>query len=178
MAVYTEVNFSQAQELLQHLALGELQSLEGSSGGIENTNYFVSAERGGSVSHYVLTLFERLSFEQLPCYLNLMRHLAQRGLPVPLPMANGSGKNLHRVQGMPAALVKRLPGASQLAPQVAHCASLGAALAQLHRVGRDFNESLPNLRGLDWWNATVPVVLPFLDEAKAALLRSELAYQN
>ena len=178
MAVYTEVNFSQAQELLQHLALGELQSLEGSSGGIENTNYFVSAERGGSVSHYVLTLFERLSFEQLPCYLNLMRHLAQRGLPVPLPMANGSGQNLHRVQGKPAALVKRLPGASQLAPQVAHCASLGAALAQLHRVGRDFNESLPNLRGLDWWNATVPVVLPFLDEAKAALLRSELAYQN
>jgi homoserine kinase type II len=35
-----------------------------------------------------------------------------------------------------------------------------------------------NLRGLPWWNETVPVVLPFLDEAQSALIRSELAYQN
>jgi homoserine kinase type II len=36
----------------------------------------------------------------------------------------------------------------------------------------------PNLRGLAWWNETVPVVLPKLDAAQATLLRSELAYQN
>ncbi|MGE0332121.1 MAG: phosphotransferase, partial [Ramlibacter sp.] len=35
-----------------------------------------------------------------------------------------------------------------------------------------------NLRGLPWWNETVPVVLPHLDAAQAALLRAELAYQN
>ena len=178
MAVYTEVSFSQAQELLHQLSLGELQSMEGSSGGIENTNYFVSAERDGAVAHYVLTLFERLSAEQLPFYLNLMRHLAQRGLPVPQPMANALGQILHTVQGKPAAVVNRLPGRSQLAPTPAHCAALGATLAQLHRVGRDFDESLPNLRGLDWWNATVPVVQPFLDATQSALIRSELAYQN
>jgi len=36
----------------------------------------------------------------------------------------------------------------------------------------------PNLRGLAWWNETVPVVLPYVDPAQAALLRSELAFQN
>jgi homoserine kinase type II len=38
--------------------------------------------------------------------------------------------------------------------------------------------SQPNLRGLPWWNETVPVVLPFLSAAQAALIRSELAFQN
>lgn len=178
MAVYTEVSFSQAQALLHSLALGELQALEGSSGGIENTNYFVTAEQGGAVTHYVLTLFERLSFEQLPFYLNLMRHLAQHGLPVPHPVANAKGQILHKLQGKPAAVVNRLSGKSQLLPTPAHCAALGATLAQLHLAARDFDESQPHLRGLDWWNATVPVVLPFLDSAQSALIRSELAYQN
>jgi homoserine kinase type II len=34
------------------------------------------------------------------------------------------------------------------------------------------------LRGLPWWNETVPVVLPYLDQTQSCLLRSELAYQN
>jgi homoserine kinase type II len=36
----------------------------------------------------------------------------------------------------------------------------------------------PNLRGLAWWNDTVPVVLPYLDDAQQALIGGELAYQN
>ena len=51
-------------------------------------------------------------------------------------------------------------------------------LARMHLVGRDFDRHQPNLRGLPWWNETVPVVLPHLDAAQAALLQSELAYQN
>jgi homoserine kinase type II len=51
-------------------------------------------------------------------------------------------------------------------------------LARMHLAGADYNRSQPNLRGLPWWNETVPVVLPYLEDAQAALLRSELAYQN
>jgi homoserine kinase type II len=51
-------------------------------------------------------------------------------------------------------------------------------LARMHLAGEDYNRSQPNLRGLAWWNDTVPVVLPYLDEAQASLLQSELAYQN
>jgi homoserine kinase type II len=48
----------------------------------------------------------------------------------------------------------------------------------MHLAGRDFDRLQPNLRGLAWWNDTVPVVLPFLTAEQAQLIRAELAYQN
>ena len=143
-------------------------------GGIENTNYFATTSEG----RFVLTLFERLNFAQLPFYLYLMQHLAQRGIPVPNPAANAQGEILHTVCGKPAAVVNRLSGKSELAPGPAHCAAVGAMLARMHLAGRDYDRQQPNLRGLPWWNETVPVVLPYLEPAQAALLQSELAYQN
>jgi len=82
------------------------------------------------------------------------------------------------VAGKPAAVVQRLNGKSELAPSAAHCAELGRLLARMHLAARDYPRIQPNLRGLAWWNDTMPVVLPHLDAAQAALLRSELAYQN
>ncbi|RSZ44564.1 homoserine kinase [Variovorax beijingensis] len=190
MAVFTEVDFGEADALVQRLGLGPLRELRGIEGGIENTNYFATTESG----EFVLTLFERLSAEQLPYYLCLMKHLAGRGLPVPEPVAdpavqppsghaltipaNAPCELLLKVAGKPAALVQRLSGRSELAPGTAHCAELGALLARMHLAARDFPRIQPNLRGLAWWNDTVPVVLPYVDESQAALLRGELAYQN
>ncbi len=174
MAVYTEVSFDEANTLLQALNLGTLQDMQGCSGGIENTNYFVNTDQ----APYVLTLFERLTAEQLPFYLRLMKHLAFKGIPVPDPAANQDGDVLHALNGKPAAVVNRLRGKSELAPTAQHCAQVGEMLAKMHLAGLDFSMQQPNLRALPWWNATVPVVLPFLDAPQAALLQSELAYQN
>ena len=174
MAVFTEVSEEDARALLRRLDLGELTALRGIEGGIENTNYFATTDAG----EYVLTLFERLSFEQLPFYLHLMKHLALRGIPVPDPAADEAGDILHKLSGKPAAVVNKLRGKSQLAPQPAHCAAVGAMLARMHLAGRDYSRSQPNLRGLPWWNDTVPVVLPFLTPPQATLLAGELAYQN
>ena len=132
MAVFTEVSESKAQELLTQLQLGDLVELQGIQGGIENTNYFLTS----SVGTYVLTLFERLTHQQLPFYLHLMKHLAHHGIPVPDPVA------------------------------------------RMHLAGKDYNRHQPNLRGLAWWNQTVPVVLPFLSNAQNSLIQSELAFQN
>ncbi len=178
MAVFTEVSPEAASALLADLQLGELRELRGIQGGIENTNYFVTSEQDGLARQWVLTLFERLGAEQLPFYLYLMKHLAQRGIPVPDPQGNASGDILHSVCGKPAALVNRLEGRSELAPTPAHCAAVGGMLARMHLAGRDYERQQPNLRGLPWWNETVPVVMPFLDPDQAALLKSELAYQN
>ena len=174
MAVFTEVSPAAAQALLTRLQLGELRALRGIEGGIENTNYFVTTDTG----EFVLTLFERLSAEQLPFYLHLMRHLAHAGIPVPEPQADARGEILHSVCGKPAAVVNKLHGRSQLAPQAVHCAPVGAMLARMHLAGQGFERQQPNLRGLPWWNETVPVVLAHLDAEQAALLQSELAYQN
>lgn len=174
MAVFTEVSKKDAREILRRLQIGELVELRGIEGGIENTNYFLTSSQG----EFVLTLFERLTAEQLPFYLHLMKHLAHGGIPVPEPRGDKYGEILHTVAGKPAAVVSKLRGKSQLAPEPVHCAAVGAMLARMHLVGRDFDRHQPNLRGLPWWNETVPVVLPHLNETQAALLRSELAYQN
>ena len=182
MAVFTEVSQGEAGDLVRALQLGELRELRGIHGGIENTNYFLTTERG----EYVLTVFERLTFEQLPFYLHLMKHLALRGIPVPEPQAIPSsvspqdpdGEILHQLAGKPAAVVNKLRGHSELAPAPAHCAAVGEMLARMHLAARDYPRSQPNLRGLAWWNEIVPVVLPHASASQAALLRSELAFQN
>ena len=174
MAVYTEVSFDEAGAFLGSLNLGQLQTIKGAAGGIENTNYFVDTDQG----QYVLTLFERLSFEQLPFYLHLMKHLARHGILVPDPAANKKGEILFKLKGKPAAVVNKLRGKSELAPTTAHCASVGQMLARMHLAGQDYPRQQPNLRGLAWWNETVPVVLPYVTAGQRSLLLGELAYQN
>ena len=175
MAVFTEVSDKDARELLRRLSLGQLTALRGIQGGIENTNYFLTTDQG----EWVLTLFERLSAEQLPFYLYLMKHLAHQGIPVPDPQADAkSGDILHKVCGKPAAIVQKLRGQSQLQPQPVHCAAVGDMLARMHLAACSYEREQPNLRGLPWWNETVPTVLPHLDQAQAELLQAELAFQN
>lgn len=174
MAVFTEVSLTQAQALADRLNLGAVQALQGIKAGIENTNYFLTTERGS----YVLTVFERLSFAQLPFYLRLMEHLARRGVAVPAPHADTQGEILFELAGKPAAVVDKLAGGHQLAPDLHHCEQVGAQLARMHLAGQDFPLSQPNLRGLAWWSETVPVVLPFLTPAQAELIQAELAYQQ
>ena len=174
MAVFTPVSEEQAALLMSQLGLGELTELRGIEGGIENTNYFTTTDLGD----YVLTLFERLNHEQLPFYLYLMKHLAEKGIPVPNPAANRDGDILHTLCNKPAAVVNRLLGKSLLAPKAVHCAAVGQMLARMHLAGEDYNRRQPNLRGLAWWNETAPVIMPYLNEEQARLLQSELAFQN
>ena len=172
MAVYTEVSFAEAAALVARLHIGEFVALNGIQSGIENTNYFVETNQG----RYVLTLFERLTHEQLPYYLQLMKHLAERGIPVPGPKADATGEILHTLLGRPAAVVDLLPGRHQLAPDAAHCASVGTVLARMHLAGADFALHQPNLRGAAWWAETVPEVQPFLTPAQRELIDTELAF--
>ncbi|PXW96491.1 homoserine kinase [Sphaerotilus hippei] len=174
MAVFTEVSREEAAALAQRLSLGSLTDLRGITAGIENTNYFLSTDRG----EWVLTVFERLTFEQLPFYLQLMKHLARREIPVPDPQADADGVILHRLGGKPAAVVNRLQGRSQLAPASWHCEQVGRMLARMHLAGRDYPLHQPNLRGLDWWIETVPVVLPHLAPEQRTLLEDELFFQR
>jgi homoserine kinase type II len=173
MAVFTEVSFDTAARLMTQLRLGELTELKGITAGIENTNYFCDTTQG----RYVLTVFERLGFEQLPFYLHLMRHLAQAGIPVPDPQPDAHGEILLRVQGKPAAVVNRLRGGHHLSPNEGDAAQVGAMLARMHLAGQNYPRQQPNLRGLAWWQETVPVVKPHLNPEQAALIDQELAHQ-
>jgi homoserine kinase type II len=179
VAVFTEVSRDEAAAFVAPLGVGRLTALRGIQAGIENSNFFADTlDDKGTTRHWVLTIFERLSFEHLPFYLELMRHLAQRGIPVPMPQADANGALVHSLKGKPAALVDRLPGGHQLAPDADHCAQVGAMLARMHEAGRDFPRTQPNLRGLAWWDETVPLVLPHLAAPQRELIQVELAFQH
>lgn len=174
MAVFTPVSRPELQQWLAGYPLGELLSHEGIASGIENSNFFVDTDRG----RYVLTLFERLSQEQLPFYLGLMRHLAAHGVPCPDPVPDRQGAILGSLCGKPAALVSRLRGSALTQPLPVHCAQVGGHLARMHLAAADYSGRLPNLRGLGWWVETAPKVAPFLDAAQKALLQTELDAQQ
>jgi homoserine kinase type II len=178
MAVYTELAADEVSALLGRLGLGRLTRLEGIHGGIENSNWFVDSADEHAARHWVLTVFERLHAQELPYYLGLMRHLAGAGIPVPDPQADREGALCFSLRGKPAALLSRLPGSHRLAPDLHHCAQVGAMLARLHEAARGFALEQPHPRGLAWWRATVPQVLPFVDADQAALLRAELDFQH
>jgi homoserine kinase type II len=174
MSVFTPVSESQLAAWLKTFSVGTPVALEPIAAGIENTNYFVTTSQG----RYVLTLFERLPAAQLPFYLGLMAHLARHGIPCPAPIANLSDRFLCELNGKPAALVTRLPGASVERAEVRHCAALGALLARMHLAGRSYAGYLENPRGIKWWRSAAVEVRPLLDQARQQLLDAELQFQS
>jgi homoserine kinase type II len=174
MSVFTIVTREQLAEWLKRYALGTLVDLQGIAAGIENTNYFVTTTAG----RFVLTLFEKLGADELPFYLNLMAHLARHGIPCAQPIADLDDHYLGKLNGKPAALVSRLPGADLEKVGDAQCATIGALLARMHLAGRNYTGYMANPRADQWWQSVFPHLAPFLDTADRELLKSETDYQS
>jgi homoserine kinase type II len=172
MSVFTPVTPEQLSAWLKRYCVGTLVQMQGIAAGIENTNYFVTTT-GGS---YVLTLFEKLTPIELPFYLGLIAHLAQRGIPSPAPATDLEGRMFSELNGKPAALMSRLQGEAVMAPTAAHCCEVGGALADIHLAGQSYPGRLENPRGPRWWHEAAPKISPFLDAPRAALLHSELRF--
>lgn len=174
MSVYTQVDQEALAEWLAPCGVGALLGYKGIAAGVENSNYFVSTESG----EYVLTLFERLSENQLGYYLGLMAHLAARGYPCPQPLPGKDGVLWRPLAGKPAALVTRLPGSNQEKPSLAQCAAIGRALGQLHRLAADYPLALPNPRGASWRVQAAQALLPLLAASEQQQLQREIAFQS
>ena len=148
MAVYTDVA---AEDLVPFLAgydIGELMAYKGIAEGVENSNFLVHTSRG----YFILTLYERRVAERdLPFFLALMEHLANRGITCPQPVKNRAGETLGRLAGRPAAIVTFLDGMWIRRPSAAHCAALGEALARLHLAGADFAMQRDNALSVAGW---------------------------
>jgi len=123
----------------------------------------------------VLTLFERLPPEELPFYLDLMRHLAAQGLACPQPLADEEQRLFSPLCGKPAALLSRLPGRPIALPDPCHCAAIGDWLARMHLAGAGFAPRIANPRGAAWRVATAARVETFLTAAQRSLLQEALA---
>ena len=173
MSVFTPVSDDDARAHLEHYTLGELEALEGIAQGVENTNYFLTTTTG----EYVLTLFEHIPRADLPFYVGLMDHLSRNGISCPAPLVRDDGEMLGELNGKPAVIVTRLPGAPRVKPDAADCASVGAILAAIHVAAVEYDASLDNWRGAVWRESFARKLEPRLSAAENALIASENAYQ-
>ena len=135
MSVYTTVSAEDLDAWLTRYGVGTLRELDPIKAGIENTNYFVTTDRG----RYVLTLYERLPADELPFYLNLMAHLAKAGVAVPAPSATAAIRKKSRfiesLLSLPAAATGRGVPAVSVAPARGSWPAPGAAGAGRARCG-------------------------------------------
>lgn len=150
MAVYTHVPAEALGALLERYDIGAATAFKGIAEGVENSNYLLETPAG----RFILTLYEkRVAEEDLPFFFGLTTHLAQRGLPVPRPVADRNGTLLQRLCARPAAIVEFLPGVSVSRPTPAHARAAGAALARLHLMSADFAMTRPNALGPAGWRS-------------------------
>ncbi|MFZ2103097.1 MAG: homoserine kinase [Oricola sp.] len=148
MAVYTDINEAELGAFLAQYDVGDLQSYRGIAEGVENSNFLVHTTTG----QFILTLYEkRVNRDDLPFFLGLMQHLAQRGVSCPLPVHRRDGAMLGELAGRPAAMVTFLEGIWLRRPQAAHCAEVGRGLAEMHLAGEGFPLSRRNGLTLEDW---------------------------
>lgn len=172
MSVYTNVLPHELNEFLENYSLGQLQQFSGISNGIENTNYFVTTSKG----QYVLTIFEQLTLEDLPYFLELMAFFSEENIPTAHPIADSQNEYIRILNGKPAALVKRLNGVSIDIANVKQCQEIGIQMAKMHLSSKQFKFSREASRNEDWRIQTSKLVMPKLNKDEQALLNRELNY--
>lgn len=151
MSVYTQLSDTEVSTFVSQYSLGDYQDHQGISAGVENTNFFVFISDEGVQKKYVLTIFEHHDSKQVEGFIRIGRHLADRDIPVPGPIADKAGLYLHELKGKPVILCPCLPGGHPEKLSPSHCQQIGEALAKFHLAGQDFAEIDENNRGLHWW---------------------------
>jgi len=176
MAVYTDVTDAELQDFMARYDLGQVTSFKGIAEGVENTNFLIETTR----NRYILTIYEkRVDQNELPFFLNLMGHLASRGMNCPTPILDQNGNSLNQLVGKPAALVTFLEGLSVTRPKIEHCAQLGRSLAELHLAGQDYKATRKNKLSIEGWaelNAKVEDQTDSIGRGLTQLIHDELHY--
>lgn len=173
MAVYTEVSDAELEAFLAEYDIGQADSFKGIAEGVENTNYVLSTTRG----QYMVTLYEkRVDPKDLPFFLGLMDHLAERGINCPRPIHGKDGQALRTLAGKPAAITSFLHGMWPRRTTVQHCGPIGEALAALHLAGRDFALKRPNALSVSGWRPVFDGARDHIDPELARELAAELDF--
>lgn len=153
MAVYTTLSDADIQALATAYGLGKLACAKGIAEGVENTNYLLETETPeGLLTRTILTLYEkRVKPEDLPFYLELMHHLAEKNLRCPLPLTRTAGGYIADIHGKKATMVSFLEGKSLSDPSLDELTQAGAWLARMHLATADFTMRRSNDLALPGW---------------------------
>ncbi len=180
MAVYTHVSAEALGDFLKRYNVGELVSAKGIAEGVENSNYMVDTTNG----RFILTLYEkRVAADDLPFFMALLDHLADKGLPVPPAIKDREGEAIRELAGRQACLITFLPGISVSYPTPAQARAAGAALGRMHTALTDFTLQRPNSMGVASWapllakcRADLDTIAPGLERGLSLALDEVLAF--
>ena len=110
MAIYTKLSENNLKEFFLKYNLGKLLNYKGIQEGIENTNYFIQADKG----KFILTVYEkRVEEKDLPFFMGLMKNLFDANFPSPEPIINKNGNYVTEISGKKAAVVSFLEGSAK-----------------------------------------------------------------
>ena len=154
MAVYTHVPAEEIDAFLTRYDAGRLVSAKGIAEGVENSNYLIETTGAdGNGARYILTLYEkRVDEADLPFFMDLLDHLAERGCLVPRFIEDREGHKLQQLAGRPACLIEFLTGISVTEPTPAQAQATGAALGALHRAAEGFSGTRANALDIAGWH--------------------------
>lgn len=148
MAVYTHIAAEDMAVLVRRFGAGELLSAKGIAEGVENSNYLVETDEG----RFIFTVYEkRVDLGDLPFFLGMVDHLADKGCPVPRALKTAEGDWTIIVDGKAMAMMEFMPGLSVTHPTPAQALSVGEALGKAHLALADFPMSRPNALGPQGW---------------------------
>lgn len=166
MAVYTDITEIDLRHFLSQYDAGELTSYKGIAEGVENSNFLLHTTK----EPLILTLYEkRVDAGDLPFFLGLMQHLAEKGLNCPLPLPRHDGKLCGELSGRPAALISFLEGMWLRKPEAHHCHEVGRALAEMHLAAADFTIRRENALSVQGWLELWEKAGPRADEVQPGL---------
>lgn len=167
MAVYTDISEEELSVYLKDYEIGEALSYKGIAEGSENSNFLLHTSGGV----YILTLYEkRVDRAELPFFLGLMQHLAQKGISCPLPVMRRDGALIGELAGRPAAIITFLEGVWMRRPTATHCREVGRALAEMHVAGADFPMHRKNRLSVDGWKELWDKARPMADTYEPGLV--------
>jgi homoserine kinase type II len=166
MAVYTQVSAEDMADFLQAYDVGALISAKGIAEGVENSNYMIETTK----ARFVLTLYEkRVNEDDLPYFLGLMNHFAQRALPVPRAVEDRQGNALQNLCGRKACMIDFLSGISVTEPTLAQARAVGVALAHMRQNSAGFAMRRTNGMSLPGWQHMAAACRPHADDVQNGL---------
>jgi homoserine kinase type II len=157
VAVYTELGAEALAAIVAEYDIGELVSAKGIAEGVSNSNWLIETTGAdGAGSRFILTMYERrIDIGELPFFLGLLDHLADRHCPVPRTIHDRAGRAFRFHEGPDGpkaiALIEFLPGVSVSTPMPAQARAVGIALAQLHLAAADYAGTRANGLGPGAW---------------------------
>jgi len=171
VAVYTHISFEEVSKITSEYPIGTLKECIGITEGVSNTNFLlITAD-----NKYIYTIFEDVvNKDDLPYFIGLMKHLSNRKISCPEPIASNNNDYSYYVRDKASVLTSFLSGKSTKKIKNIHCKSLGEAMSKMHIASVGFNQKRTNDSSVfSVWNKIFPLIEEKVDRISSGL-REEL----